>query len=303
MYRTCKFLTFCATFLGALAYPLWADDTSESPPIEVPIASDLTRIVVPVNFKGATRQFVLDTGASTHVFGSHLLPILDGDIQRPGPDAAASSFSVCPPQNIQVQGLRDCRSVPAAVVDLSGFSKSEGQGIDGLLGMPFLCERVLELDFDRKRLRIVRGKAERKGERLEVLLDAHSLPRLTDVKVDGMPFVCILDTGMNSPISLNAKMFDLLRLAGSISDVSWGTSIGIDGSARLQMGRASTVSVGSFSFADVPILRASENKIGMDLLRRFHATIDFPRRELFLEKSGAFDAPFTAGHQASGRQD
>lgn len=279
----------CTAFLNALTCCSWADDAAESAPVELAMESDLTRIVVALDFKDATRRFLVDTGASIHVFASHLLPVLDGEVQRSNPDAHGNILAICPAQDIQVQGLRDCRSAPAAVADLSGFSSTR---IDGVLGMPFLCDRVLEIDFDDRRLRILTDTADRKGERLEVLLDADGLPRLTDVTVDRMPFVCLLDTGMNSACSLNAKMFDLLRLAGSITEVRWVTSTGVHGDARTQMGVASTVSIGAFTFSNVPVVRAAQNKVGIDLIRRFNLAVDFPRRELVLDKSDAFDAPF-----------
>lgn len=168
-------------------------------------------------------------------------------------------------------------------VDLDKFSSSCERPVDGLVGADFFRGRVVQIDFEAQKIRLLKPA---KGERSETSLPLQFRP-----------------CGMRVPISVNHQKQQWVRLdTGCATALQWVTSdvrpepcgrkmaIGL---AELSIPQTeTTVGVGGHKFEKVPtglhetaIFPGEAGLLGNGLLARFSAvTIDAKAGYLILEK-------------------
>lgn len=243
-------------------------------------------ILFPVKLDGTSHTFVLDTGAANHVFGSHLMPFIKGETRSyPHP---RKQIRVCPPQNISVQGVHDSVSCESYILDLRDVSHGGRTPIDGILGIPFLHHRTLELDFEQQIVRVLDGPSGQHGETFPLKFDRLARPWVTDVNLAEQNPPFLIDTGMIDAIAVKADLFNNLHERNLLSDVQTVNTLGIEGLTDRRVGRLESVYVGPYRLSGVPVRESSTNKIGLAVLRHFHVTIDFANAKLKLAKNASF---------------
>src|SRR4051794_20909599 len=121
---------------------------------QFPIHNDGDQILLPVKFHGEVYQFVLDTGAGMNVYDTSLRPHLGAPLKvvtakMPRGTMKMSLFSA-PAAMIGSLSLQT--PGPVACADLDMIRRATGHDVRGIIGMAFLAEHVVELDFDQGRL-------------------------------------------------------------------------------------------------------------------------------------------------------
>jgi len=186
----------------------------------------------------------------------------------------------------------------------------------GLLGGEFLNDYVVELDFPGRRVRFFEPKRYR-------VPDAATAP---DERV--VPFK-LVGTRILVPIELNGKSVDVLLDTGAPDNVILsGKAAGlvdVDPAALPKFGSAGTVmgpmevrlyETATFRFADfdfdaLPVLVAprgwynmgpNDSVVGYDVLRQFVVRIDYPRRQLWLKRTGDRRTTFMGADYASAKK-
>lgn len=167
-------------------------------------------------------------------------------------------------------------------VDLEKLSSSCERPVDGLVGADFFRERVVQIDFDAKKIRLVKSpKGGQSGETLPLQLRS---------------------CGMRVPISVNGHDRQWVRLdTGCATALQWVTSDVPDqcthqmaiGLAEISIPQTKTsVGIGGNQFSDVPtglhekaIFPGEAGLLGNGLLSRFSTvTIDAKAGRVILEK-------------------
>lgn len=180
----------------------------------------------------------------------------------------------------KVGGVRLPREYLA--VDLEKLSRSCEQPVDGLVGADFFRGRVVQIDFDAQKIRLLKPEKAEKSD--------NALPLKS------------LSCGMRVPISVNGRDPQWVRLdTGCATALQWVTSEVPDqcthqmaiGLAEISIPQTKTsVGIGEHQFSDVPtglhekpIFPGEAGLLGNGLLSRFATvTIDAKAGRVILEK-------------------
>ena len=166
-------------------------------------------------------------------------------------------------------------------VDLEKLSRSCERPVDGLVGADFFRERVVQIDFNAQKIRLLKPEKSRKSD--------EALP------------LQLRSCGMCVPINVNGKERQWVRLdTGCATALQWVTSDVPDrcthqmaiGLAEVSIPQTkTTVSLGEYQFEDVPtglhetaIFAGEAGLLGNGLLSRFSSvTIDAKAGRVVLE--------------------
>jgi hypothetical protein len=227
-------------------------------------------------------NLLLDTGAGVSVLNtatSERLGLKPGHrIAVCGVETTLAGYSI-KPVALTTKGLG--LPAPALAVDLQGLSSSCARPVDGLLGADFFRGRIVQIDYDTLKLRIL-------GSELTQSADSVALQ--------------FRPCGMRVPLTINGRKAQWVRLdTGCVSALQWVTSnvrladcnrktaIGLTEISIPQS--ETTVQIGSEQFLRVPtglhakpIFQGEAGLLGNGLLSRFSKiTIDGRSRRLILE--------------------
>ena len=226
-------------------------------------------------------HFLIDTGSSvTLVTPAFAKRYAAKD--APPPDAprvrvrsADGNVAELPPTTLRHLGLGDARfdDVFALVYDCAALSAHLGVKIDGILGFPLFRETLLTLDYPRGRvlLRPTRATALIPGAAIP-LNDASKTP-LISLRLGDRTFVALIDSGSDSPLSLNPVG---LAPAFASPPRPGATVSTLTGDRPQQIGRlADTLSIGDFRLPR-PIVDLTDelSSLGGGILKNFTITFD-----------------------------
>lgn len=141
---------------------------------EFAIDRDGGPLIIPVVVGGRSCPFVVDTGASFTLFDVSLRPHLAKDVEvktlltPTGPRQL--TFASAPAASVGRLPL--CKGSPVLLHDLTQIREAVGIDIRGFLGIDFLANYVVKIDFERGRLTLSRSPGRDAGQRLPLLMRA-----------------------------------------------------------------------------------------------------------------------------------
>lgn len=275
--------------------------------IDVPFVFHRNQILLEIDVNSAGPFTVLlDTGGNPSLFDlkSALDAGLTVDTTRFGEAEGAGSEQVriyaLELSGVEI-GDRGVGPIDAVAMDLSRISDRLGRQLHGVLGYSFLRDRIVQIDYPRRRLRVAaEGSSDpttvgpsRGGQSLEIalILDG-SDPILSDFMVNGSPLSVTLDTGSSLVLELYGA--DAAESVGL--HASEGDSVSVHG-ARGEDWRSVTVAdslrLGPFLVrdAEVAVVHVGEEQeqdgnLGNGFLRDFVLTLDYVNGRLRLERPG-----------------
>ena len=218
-------------------------------------------------------NFLVDTGAGVSVINLNTAKRIGLKLGRQVTVRGEDTMLTCYWQqhlSAKVGGVRLPREYLA--VDLEKLSRSCEQPVDGLVGADFFRGRVVQIDFDAQKIRLLKSDQAGKSE-------------------DALPLQ-LRSCGMRVPISVNGRDPQWVRLdTGCATALQWVTSEVPDqcthqmaiGLAEISIPQTKTsVGIGEHQFSDVPtglhekpIFPGEAGLLGNGLLSRFATvTID-----------------------------
>lgn len=253
---------------------------------------------MPIEIQGKRYQFNLDTGATHTFYDKSLWPLLGKMIalKKVGPkeDKFTTPFFYPPDARLGKIPLPKDYYVPG--VDLSEFHEEEGEIIHGILGMDFLKQQIIRIDFDRGEVVFLSSVGPDPGERSDLRLTKNKAQ--VKVKLPGLkePEWFVLDTGTARKGGLHGGS---LRPAAFESLIQSGKLTSVDKAPRIRDVGRDMVRIGwldSFPFAgnkhkSLIFSEARISLLGLDLLSRYVVTFDFPHQAIYLKKGHQFDRP------------
>lgn len=269
--------------------------------------SDLL-ICLKATLNGEPVRLVLDTGASIHVYGTSLDSIISGPIYPF--KFRSKNLEFCGPQNLHLGKMPDKCSVDSLVMNLDKIVKDSGLRIDGFIGIPFIWDRIAELDFTKHEIRFTelpQGSEKTVGftrpiaegvktEQLDIHLGSLNLPYLTNLYVDDSKITALLDTGYSGAIAIEPALFERLEKLGKIRGVKLtekAVTAGLTSeNFEPKMGILDSLTLGNTELSNIPIDISTTNKIGCSLLNKFHVLIDMRNKRMVLSKNRNFSLPF-----------
>jgi hypothetical protein len=261
---------------------------------EFDVARDGDALLVPVTLQGKKYLFLVDTGTNANCVDSSLLfgpPREKVTNEAAGgpvtlnlydpPDAGLGSFALRP-------------SGPVLGVDLKHLRDGTGHEVCGVLGMAFLRNRVVRVDFDAGKLTFLKEVGPEPGRPVTLSYDEDGTP-LVWVSLAGWvrePF--IIDTGFGRPWCGSLKPNLLQSLANDrqlrvVSDSVNGT-LGAEFRGRVGQGKGLTLA--GFALPD-PVFTENPrwNLLGLGYLSRFTVTFDFKKGVMYLKNGQRFGEP------------
>ncbi len=266
---------------------------------EFDIAKDGQLILLPVQFEGKTYQFFLDTGSTFCVFDESLRDRLGqptetikvatvGKIRKFKVYAAPEAF-------LGPLNLKEGKSVMC--FDMKMFRQATGLEIRGIVGMSVLRKYVLQIDFDRGKLALLKPdyrKHPEWGSAVPIRLDKLGTPIVTarmpaSIKADFM-----VDTGRDDSGSLTKPLFDYIVEEMNL-ETSEVPAVTAAGTVWKRKARIANVTVGQFTCKNLIIAEGNSYGLGLDWLRRFRVTFDFHNEKMYLKKGFQFNQPDETG--------
>ncbi|QDT74506.1 PDZ domain-containing protein [Lacipirellula limnantheis] len=245
-------------------------------------------VVIPVNVGDKEHLFVVDSGASRHVFDVGVKHLLHRQLPSVVVRAAEGSLEVerfAPPAfTIGKLPLNSPGSVWCA--DLSYVRAPSGIDVKGILGVPLFRAYIVQLDFENGKMRILSSDAEplpEWGHPITVANADDLFPRLEIELGDGTRALCMIDTGSNGEIGLSTEQFNSLSATGFLTldgETEFST---LGGTYRRRLGKLAMVRCGGNSQESVRVAETSgSNRLGLDYLRRYNVTFDCFRNTVYL---------------------
>ncbi|MBI3860766.1 MAG: aspartyl protease family protein [Planctomycetia bacterium] len=298
----CKWTLRVWALIFAIAWPLqsWAADSDENVLATFNVARRGDALLVPVVLDGQSYQFLIDTGCTASAVDESLKHLLETTPRtvRAGGNARARVYRF-----IGTLGGHAALQVTseAICVDLSRLSEAFGHKIDGILGMSILKSHIIQVDCDSGTLAFLRAVPKTAREALPLSYDRLERPIVHIELEPGEPVSFMVDTGLVGGAALVFRRFRFNGLVESGRVIPVGApilEISLFKENRFQMGRLDHVVIGPFRHERIRVSEGTDNAVGLNLLSRYIATLDFPHDRLFLrqqEQSNATDEFYDTG--------
>jgi hypothetical protein len=248
-------------------------------------------VLVPVHVADRDCQFVVDTGTSVNIFDVLLWPHLGppvGTAQALTPNGNNIGLEMFSPPVARVGSLALNHFFSfVGCHDLTSFREASGLDIRGFLGMDFLKDWIVTIDFDEGRLDFLNPGTTRDpewGEYIPFMYGSRgSMYILPTVGEDFRAPFCV-DTGNLGEGGLEETLFSRLvglhevRVSGDVPCLT------ASGESLSRVGRLSQLSLASFQHQNLRLTSGNQNTVGLGYLRRYRVTIDFPNQRLYLKK-------------------
>ncbi len=251
-------------------------------------------IFLPVQIGDGEYSFLLDTGSTTNVVDKSLRSALKATGRKEtlnGKDSVATyriADATVGHSRLPLEGLALC-------IDLTGFRSILGIELHGVIGMEFLREYVVQIDFDTRRASFLQNGDDSTGRRIPMPINSQGCPTV-EVQLPGIgdvPFV--IDSGLvgfrNG--NLSTSLFDRLVDNNQLNVFEKGARTKtIHGIGKHRAGVLSSQVLAAFRHERQIFAEGDWNALSLSFLSRFTVTFDFPNQTLFLTKGNCFDEPF-----------
>ncbi len=275
-------------------------------------------IVIPVRINNfITLKFILDTGAETAILTEKLYAdvlklkyVRELTINGPGVIDSIKAYVAADVSMTLDSGaiLGEGLNLLVLENDYLELSKNLGEEIYGIIGYDLFHRFVVEIDYDNKKLSIIRPAAFKPKKQFSVFpIDIQQTkPYLNTVFYQGDVSDTVrlmIDTGASHAALLDVAATDHIVLPEKLLSTRLGQGLG--GEIPGFIGRIEKCEIGCFDFENVlisvpqqgayikAIKRGSRHgTLGGDLLSRFHVIFDYPNQKLYLSKGRLYNDPF-----------
>jgi hypothetical protein len=270
---------------------------------EFDIGKDAAAVIIPVTIRGRSYPFLVDTGSTYSVFDTSLRPLLGEKAEGKNlstPNGAARFEFTMPPAAF-VGSLPLAKDRPVMVLDLKPTSEALGLEIKGCLGMDFLSQYVVRIDFDQGRLALSRTPGRDAGQAVPLQIGGGRAFVEANVFGTGPANSFLIDTGDIGLGSgrLTGSTFRLLNELGKLSRD--GVSKVETGGGRMEVkqGFVESLTIGAFEHRRLNFGDARDaDSLGLGFWARYTPTFDFPGKVVYMkasERHRVTDTPAASG--------
>jgi hypothetical protein len=299
--RTRIGVLFLAVTLTAEAAFVGAEPPRERPAPEAvierfEIAKGGALLLLPIKLKGKKFLFALDTGASSCVYDSSLIPLLGEPIRTEeiGTSDGVTRIQFFHPPDAKLGGLSLRTNSLVVAADLRRLREGYGEEVYGFVGMDFLAKHVVRIDPDRGEVVFLRSLDPDAGRRLPMTFESN-IPYVR-VHISGMdaPQLFMVDTGCSPGGGtglMQAETFDALVKQGKIKPAGDASGQSLSGMTQRRRGEVGEISLADHRHADLIFSASLRNILGLSYWSRYVATFDFPGGAIYLKKGSRYDEP------------
>lgn len=179
--------------------------------------------------------------------------------------------------------------VDAIASDLQPISNRLGRPLAGILGVSFLRDRIVQIDYPAQVLRIYPDTAASPARRpveagwqrhLAPLVLRGTDPLITNLRVNGRRLVVTIDTGSSLTLEVYPNAIDLLGLRDAFTEAAPDSVRGARGVSPVRHARVDSLGLGPFGIGDQEVTFAAHpsdrgGNLGNGFLKHFVLTIDY----------------------------
>jgi hypothetical protein len=193
----------------------------------------------------------------------------------------------CPEASLGPLKLRFENAI--ACCNLESLRRATGRPMMGVLGMDVLRSYVVQLDFDSGAIHFLDGQrgCDEWGERHSLDLDRAGRPCVNVTLPGNRATRFLVDTGATGK-TLEATLFDQFAEQHEIVVGLPSKAATLADEIETSAGRLSRLTLGSFQHEQLVMDRDQSNSLGLDYLRRYQVTFDFPRQAIHLRRGKQF---------------
>jgi PDZ domain/Aspartyl protease len=290
-------VTICALMAAVVIALQAARVTAAEQTARLPLLDEDAMIRVPVTLFGETHYFTVDTGSPVSIIDASYRARLVAPLELGSPDISMFETDTpalyrCP--DLSVGGIRaDLQEV--GCVDLGMMKRITGEQCDGILGMDFLQNYVVSMDFDKQTLTIggrVPEDATKGAARIPLTRMANNRVGVPAVLNKTLSLVLLIDSANTSSVCLSKANWNKLGNPQARTQRLLVAMIENPVSESLRL-RLCEMQVASDVYPDLlcllwPREDAISDLLGLAFLRRHVATIDFPNKILYLRPGQHF---------------
>jgi len=245
---------------------------------------------------GKEYPFVLDTGANMSFFDVSLRSHLGTRIGTERVQTAEDRVDVdsYPPRPLHIGTLTLTSEARSVCLDLAPMRQAFGNEIQGFLGIDFLKDWIVTIDFDEGRLDFLASDAAKNpqwGESIPFVFDSNGLIWLSATVGKNTRTSFMVDVGDAGTGSLHGELFSQLVGSRDLRITGDMDFMDLAGTHNLQKAWLSRLALESFQHQNLLLRKGHENRLGLGYLRRYRVTFDFPHQRLFLAKGKRFAEP------------
>ena len=173
-----------------------------------------------------------------------------------------------------------------AVFDLSFVQQSLGRPVKGILGMDCLQRYALQLDFDARKIRLLRSpllNVETLGKRFFLKLSETGHYFARENLLGAGDISTEIDTGCNSTGTLESALFGK-AITEHKASVSANLIMSASGVNQKREGRIPKCEFGGEFYRDLILGEDSVNRMGLGFLALHLVTLDFPIGTMYLKR-------------------
>lgn len=261
-------------------------------------------LVVPVTIDGRVYPFILDTGTTWNAYDTtlkrHLGP--SQEIVRVTTPSGVKTLELFDPPRAYLGRYNLRTSDGVTCLDLAPVRKASGHEFYGIVGMTFLLDRVINMNFAEGKVTFLRSNAPRAGTPVPLSI-VREMPRV-EVEFEGLGArSMLLDTGSVGVGcgELRSEDFDFMVRRGDLVLLGSGLGTDLSRQVRRRYGAVKQLTVAGerhprLVFAD----HVNSDILGMGFWKRFNVTFDFPGHLVYLQKIPGFPPTDHPSHDLSG---
>jgi predicted aspartyl protease len=280
---------------------------------EIPFELVGEYIMVPVTIQDTRLSFVFDTGATSTVLDSTTAVTLKiaPQNQTTAQGASGSSrYQLSRIASVNIHNL-ELKNLTAIHVSLLSLSQSLGAKIDGIIGNDVLLNRVTEINYDTRMIRLLNSVDESSisSSRKIPFTFMNLIPipaidlsfTLTNGKQFSEKF--LVDTGAGLTMILNTPFIEQNDLYRQVGKTVASTSKDLTSKTVNQKVLFQHVQIDAYIFSEVPVTLSDAKRgvnslpglggiLGNEILKQFNMVLDYPNQAIYLKKNEMFGMPF-----------
>tara|TARA_R100001132_G_scaffold27371_1_gene32767 strand:- start:1333 stop:2385 length:1053 start_codon:yes stop_codon:yes gene_type:complete len=253
-------------------------------------------LLLPFTLNGKTYQFVLDTGTEITVLDVALRDELGkqiGQVKLKAPNGHSTANIYQAPLAF-VGKLKFGETGYVICSDLIDMRRTSGKNVYGILGMDFLQNYVVQIDFDRGKVRImddVEHSTESLGKPVRIGFIRKSPPFVIAGPTSDHVSPFLIDTGSNATGTLASNIFDDLKKKNELEVLTSTKLQTITGISSVESGRLPVLVVKGSVLRNLIVKKSDSNSLGLGFWSRHFVTFDFPDKVIYLHEGKRFNEP------------
>lgn len=306
-----KLLCVLATPLSIAALSCPAFSFSKKHVIEVPFEFEHNQVIlqVRINNRGPF-NILLDTGAYPSIIDIALakqigLPV--EPIKRQGTGVGTEEIVGYKTNFGQLEiGKLLAKDILAVAVDLSKSAKRLGKPLHGVLGYNFLENRLVQIDYPKRKVRFYDvspfsklNSQEDNPNRLILPMKFNkddTIPVIEEFYVNGKKIRVILDTGSSLTLTLFPAAIKYLDLEEDAKNAEVDSAVGAGGKVEIRNGHVQSLAIGKIvlkanevafgmrGYGEKESLDVRGGSLGNGALEEFVLTLDYLNKEIIFER-------------------